>query len=103
MSRNFTRNLQTTTRTLVQFVGCPLDDIVNGYMWRNSTEAICNAIERASHSGAIQLPGPSVLGLNSEIVVWKTGLPVRSAVLKPHAGRLVVGWVTTSESRLFRL
>ncbi|EAW08957.1 hypothetical protein ACLA_099000 [Aspergillus clavatus NRRL 1] len=33
--------------------------------------------------------------------VWRTGLPVRSAVLKPHAGRLVVGWVTTSESRLF--
>ncbi|BCR90176.1 hypothetical protein ACHE_60062S, partial [Aspergillus chevalieri] len=34
--------------------------------------------------------------------VWRTGLPVRSAVLKPHAGRLVVGWVTTSESRLLR-
>ncbi|KAJ5139012.1 L-lysine 2-3-aminomutase [Penicillium bovifimosum] len=34
--------------------------------------------------------------------VWKTGLPVRSAVLKPHAGELVVGWVTTSESSLFR-
>ena len=32
--------------------------------------------------------------------VWKTGLPVRSAVLKPHAGQLVVGWVTTSESWL---
>ena len=32
--------------------------------------------------------------------VWKTGLPVRSAVLKPHAGRLVAWWVTTSESRL---
>ncbi|RAH76504.1 hypothetical protein BO86DRAFT_250047 [Aspergillus japonicus CBS 114.51] len=32
--------------------------------------------------------------------VWKTGLPVRSAVLKPHAGRVVVGWVTTSESLL---
>ncbi|PYI00221.1 hypothetical protein BO78DRAFT_330600, partial [Aspergillus sclerotiicarbonarius CBS 121057] len=32
--------------------------------------------------------------------VWKTGLPVRSAVPKPHAGRLVVGWVTTSESLL---
>jgi hypothetical protein len=32
--------------------------------------------------------------------VWKTGLPVRSAVLKPHAGWLVVGWVTTSESQL---
>ena len=29
--------------------------------------------------------------------VWRTGFPVRSAVLKPHAGRLVVGWVTTSE------
>ena len=27
----------------------------------------------------------------------KTGLPVRSVVLKPCAGRLVVGWVTTSE------
>ncbi|KAJ5210102.1 L-lysine 2-3-aminomutase [Penicillium cf. griseofulvum] len=27
-------------------------------------------------------------------------LPVRSAVLKPHAGELVVGWVTTSESSL---
>ncbi|PYI27318.1 phosphatidyl synthase [Aspergillus indologenus CBS 114.80] len=25
--------------------------------------------------------------------VWKTGLPVRSAVLKPHAGRLVVGYL----------
>ncbi|KAJ5442277.1 L-lysine 2-3-aminomutase [Penicillium cf. griseofulvum] len=34
--------------------------------------------------------------------VWKTGLPVRSAVLKPHAGELVVGWVTTSESSLLR-
>ncbi|KAJ5395293.1 L-lysine 2-3-aminomutase [Penicillium crustosum] len=34
------------------------------------------------------------------IRVWKTGLPVRSAVLKPHAGELVVGWVTTSESSL---
>jgi hypothetical protein len=30
----------------------------------------------------------------------KTGLPVRSAILKPCAGRLVVGWVTTSEYRL---
>ena len=28
---------------------------------------------------------------------WKTGLPVRSVVLKPCAGGLVVGWVTTSE------
>ena len=32
--------------------------------------------------------------------VWRTGLPVRSAVLKPHAGRLVVWWVTTCESLL---
>ncbi|KAJ5950036.1 hypothetical protein N7454_001620 [Penicillium verhagenii] len=32
--------------------------------------------------------------------VWKTGLPVRSAVLKPHAGQLVVWWVTTCESWL---
>ncbi|EEH09895.1 predicted protein [Histoplasma capsulatum G186AR] len=31
---------------------------------------------------------------------WKIGLPVRSAVLKPLAGLLVVGWVTTSESGL---
>ena len=30
--------------------------------------------------------------------VWRTGLPVRSAVLKPHAGQLVVWWVTTCES-----
>ena len=28
---------------------------------------------------------------------WTAGLPVRSVVLKPCAGRLVVGWVTTSE------
>ena len=35
--------------------------------------------------------------------VWKTGLPVRSAVLKPHAGWLVVGWVTTSESQLLHV
>ncbi|KAJ5461225.1 L-lysine 2-3-aminomutase [Penicillium daleae] len=32
--------------------------------------------------------------------VWRTGLPVRSAVLKPHAGQLVVWWVTTCESWL---
>ena len=32
--------------------------------------------------------------------LWRTGLPVRSAVLKPQVGRLVVGWVTTSEYRL---
>jgi hypothetical protein len=31
---------------------------------------------------------------------WKTGLPVRSVVLKPCAGWLVVGWVTTSEYQL---
>ncbi|PTU19965.1 hypothetical protein P175DRAFT_0261600 [Aspergillus ochraceoroseus IBT 24754] len=29
---------------------------------------------------------------------WKIGLPVRSAVLKPLAGQLVVWWVTTCES-----
>ncbi|GIC88564.1 hypothetical protein Aud_004959 [Aspergillus udagawae] len=28
--------------------------------------------------------------------VWKTGLPVRSAVLKPHAGRLVVGYLVAA-------
>ncbi|KAJ5389134.1 uncharacterized protein N7496_000202 [Penicillium cataractarum] len=33
--------------------------------------------------------------------VWRTGLPVRSAVLKPRAGQLVVWWVTTCESWLF--
>ena len=32
--------------------------------------------------------------------LWRTGLPVRSAILKPQVGRLVVGWVTTSEYRL---
>ena len=30
----------------------------------------------------------------------KTGHPVRSAIHKPQIGRLVVGWVTTSESLL---
>ncbi|KAB8254694.1 hypothetical protein BDV32DRAFT_142641 [Aspergillus pseudonomiae] len=28
--------------------------------------------------------------------VWRTGLPVRSAVLKPHAGRLVVGYLVAA-------
>ena len=32
--------------------------------------------------------------------MWKTGLPVRSAVLKPRAGQLVPRWVTTWESWL---
>ena len=32
--------------------------------------------------------------------MWKPGLPVRSAVLKPHAGQLVLRWVTTWESWL---
>ena len=45
--------------------------------------------------------GPSdALSSTCDHRVWKTGLPVRSAVLKPHAGELVVGWVTTSESSL---
>ena len=30
----------------------------------------------------------------------RTGHPVRSAIHKPQIGRLVVGWVTTSESLL---
>ena len=30
----------------------------------------------------------------------KTWYPVRSALIKPQIDRLVVGWVTTSESRL---
>ena len=32
--------------------------------------------------------------------MWKTGLPVRSAILKPHAGQLVLKWVTIWESWL---
>ena len=32
--------------------------------------------------------------------IWKTGLPVRSAVLKPYAGQLVLKWVTIWESWL---
>ncbi|KAJ6183815.1 hypothetical protein N7519_005116 [Penicillium mononematosum] len=50
----------------------------------------------ASHSVYSTLTFPC----HSMTAVWKTGLPVRSAVLKPHAGELVVGWVTTSESSL---
>jgi hypothetical protein len=44
-----------------------------------------------------------VIGLNSEFAVTydhrlrRTGHPVRSAIHKPQIGRLVVGWVTTSE------
>ncbi|KAJ9492327.1 hypothetical protein VN97_g910 [Penicillium thymicola] len=48
--------------------------------------------------------GPSdALSSTCDHRVWKTGLPVRSAVLKPHAGELVVGWVTTSESSLLHV
>src|SRR5271163_674853 len=41
--------------------------------------------------------GISLCSFTIDHRTWKTGLPVRSAVLKPCAGRLVVGWVTTSE------
>jgi hypothetical protein len=37
------------------------------------------------------------IGVAIDHRTWNTGLPVRSAILKPCAGRLVVGWVTTSE------
>ena len=47
----------------------------------------------------LSIPIPSEISTYDHRV-WKIGLPVRSAVLKPHAGWLVVGWVTTSESRL---
>ena len=42
----------------------------------------------------------SVISSTYDHRVWRTGLPVRSAVLKPHAGQLVVWWVTTCESWL---
>lgn len=50
MSRNFTRSLQTTGRTLIQLIGSPLDDIVarngaNGTRQRTSAEAVCKAID----------------------------------------------------------
>jgi hypothetical protein len=32
--------------------------------------------------------------------MWRTGLPVRSAILKPHAGQLVLKSVTIWESWL---
>ncbi|KAJ5202486.1 L-lysine 2-3-aminomutase [Penicillium cf. viridicatum] len=52
--------------------------------------------------GTINQKAPSIYSQYTyDHRVWKTGLPVRSAVLKPHAGELVVGWVTTSESSLF--
>ena len=41
--------------------------------------------------------GPGTISFAIDHRTWNTGLPVRSAVLKPCAGRLVVGWVTTSE------
>jgi hypothetical protein len=41
-----------------------------------------------------------VLSCTYDHRVRNTGLPVRSAILKPHAGVLVVGSVTTSESAL---
>ncbi|PYI15155.1 hypothetical protein BO99DRAFT_393319 [Aspergillus violaceofuscus CBS 115571] len=57
---------------------------------------------KRGHTGASRLQTSHVSCKTStyDHRVWKTGLPVRSAVLKPHAGRLVVGWVTTSESLL---
>jgi hypothetical protein len=42
----------------------------------------------------------NVLTFTYDHRVRNTGLPVRSAILKPHAGMLVVGSVTTSESVL---
>ncbi|KAJ5531339.1 hypothetical protein N7527_004732 [Penicillium freii] len=53
-----------------------------------------------SHDWHTRLPLQIIYLIILSHTVWKTGLPVRSAVLKPHAGELVVGWVTTSESSL---
>ncbi|KAJ5520704.1 L-lysine 2-3-aminomutase [Penicillium fimorum] len=59
-------------------------------------------LKSASRCGVYDTAGEYVTSTYDHRV-WKTGLPVRSAVLKPHAGELVVGWVTTSESSLLKL
>ncbi|KAI3094996.1 hypothetical protein CBS147338_6062 [Penicillium roqueforti] len=63
---------------------------------------VCLGTEIQNVKSAVPKPD-GIFEYVSKSLVWKTGLPVRSAVLKPHAGELVVGWVTTSESSLLYL
>jgi hypothetical protein len=55
--------------------------------WRMSTKA---------HFGGVICPDKELAGTYDHRL-RNTGHPVRSAIHKPQIGRLVVGWVTTSE------
>ncbi|KAJ5424736.1 hypothetical protein N7445_010709 [Penicillium cf. griseofulvum] len=65
-----------------------------------SGETAAGVVRQFTISYSVHFSHPFSYYHLAHALVWKTGLPVRSAVLKPHAGELVVGWVTTSESSL---
>ena len=62
--------------------------------------SIEETISFSTESKQLNIISSSTISSTYDHRVWRTGLPVRSAVLKPHAGELVVRWVTTSESSL---
>jgi hypothetical protein len=64
------------------------------------TTGVAAVFSLSIHLPPVYLILPTTIADTYDHRVWKIGLPVRSAVLKPHAGELVVGWVTTSESSL---
>ncbi|RDH36210.1 hypothetical protein BDQ94DRAFT_121650 [Aspergillus welwitschiae] len=51
MSRNLTRNFQTASRTLIQYMGTPMDEILtsneDGAEWKSSATNTCTLIEQA--------------------------------------------------------
>ena len=83
-------------------------DIISRVVWSGESEGLCILRLLLCWLGLINIHTKSQTYLYNYFIssstydhrVWRTGLPVRSAVLKPHAGRLVVWWVTTCESRL---
>ncbi|EDN03338.1 hypothetical protein HCAG_01203 [Histoplasma mississippiense (nom. inval.)] len=81
------------------FVGCTLGGFLYDVLLYTGESPI-----NTPWMGFDRLLRPTPEHLSSSITYdhreWKAGLPVRSAILKPLAGRLVVGWVTTNESRL---
>jgi hypothetical protein len=60
------------------------------------------SVGEMKNKGAFSLEGTYIFYFNRITVTYdhrlrRNGHPVRSAIHKPQIGRLVVGWVTTSE------
>ncbi len=102
-------HLQRRSDQLTLRIPCVIDDNNRQYsvtIWSRRFFHLCHCIQKVLSLRPHVLRNimrNNTSSFTFDHRTWRTGLPVRSAVLKPCAGRLVVGWVTTSEYLLLNV